>query len=67
MQTIIRGITSYINPMIIFKTQNPLGMILQKEKRNLCGQTCICENHNMCLKKNIAYKKSCTLCELVWQ
>ena len=38
-------------------------MILQKEKRNLCGQKCICENHNMCLKKNIVYKITCTLCK----
>ena len=37
-------------------------MILQKEKRNLCGQKCICENHNMCLKKNIVYKITCTPC-----
>ena len=54
MQTIIRGTTLDINPRIIFKTL--------KEKRNLCGQKCICKNQNMCLKKNIVYKITCTLC-----
>ena len=63
MQTIKRGTTLDINPRIIFKTQKPLVMILQKEKRNLCGQKCTCENHNMCLKKNIVFKTTCTLCE----
>ena len=47
MQNIIRGTTLDINHRIIFNTQKPLGMILQKEKG-----ICICENRNMCLKKN---------------
>ena len=69
MQNIIKGTTLDINPRIIFKTQKPLDMILQKEKRNLCGQKCICENHNMCLKKNIVYKIPCTLCKdtFIWE
>ena len=55
-----RGTTLDINPMIIFKTQKPLGMIL---KKNLCGQKCIYENHNIYLKKSIVYKITCTLCK----
>ena len=43
------------HPRIINKAQKPLGMILQKEKRNICGQKCTRENQNMCLKRNIVH------------
>ena len=40
MQIIINGTIFDINPWFVFKTQNPLGMLLQK--RNICEQKCIC-------------------------
>lgn len=63
MQNLIKKSKLKHNPRIIFKTQAPLGILLQKPRQNFCGPKCICDGKNSCNKKNVTYKITCTICK----
>ena len=62
MQYLIRKSTLNANPRIIFKTPPPLSICLQKQQNKICRTGCLCDNRNICNKKNIIYKITCTIC-----
>ena len=47
---------------LTFSRSPPLASLLRKNGPLPCPRNCVCNNRNLCMKKNIVYQVKCSLC-----
>ena len=46
----------------VFVTPAPLGACVRSDAPLECGDRCICHGQNLCMRKNVVYRISCSVC-----
>ena len=62
VRTTLRSANFSFQILPIFVNNPPLKTLLKRNTNTTCGRHCLCNNKNVCIKKNVVYHIQCNIC-----